>query len=343
MDDPPWFEDFEIGDDFSDVPSVTLTSGHSVAHQMMFGDRMRLPLDHALASIVTGVERPPVNPSLVCNMAIGLSTIPTQRVLGNLFYRGLALHQPVFLGDTLTTSTRVVALRQNRIKPGRAASGMVVLEIDVRNQRNETVMHLWRCPMVPCKDPDVDTGRNDSFDDFPERISDQQIAALVPKWDYRAFVAATPGKHLEDYQPGDRFEVQARDTVTLAPELVRMTLNLAMTHTDAAMSIYGKRLVYGGHTISMAAAQAVRALPNLLGILAWFRCDHLAPVFEGDILRSVVSVMELSPFNGGGIVRLKVEVFADRGAEAPEAASDVQVLEWELAGLLASRVNVSHQ
>jgi 2-methylfumaryl-CoA hydratase len=336
MIDAPWFEDLEIGDDLSDVPAVTLTSGHAAVHQMIFGDRMRLPLDHTLSLAVTGVEQPIVNPSLVCNMAIGQSTIPTQRVLGNLFYRGLVLRQPVYLGDTLRTSTRVVALRQNRIKPGRPASGMVVLEIDVRNQRDESVMHLWRCPMVPCRDPQADTGRNDSFDHIPERVSDQEMATLVPQWNYAAFVQAAPGKHFEAYQPGDRFEIQARDTVTLAPELVRMTLNLAMTHTDAAMSVYGKRLVYGGHTISIAAAQMVRALPNLLGIPGWFRCDHVAPVFESDILRSVVSVTDVTPLDGCGMLALKVEVFAERGPDAPESATDGQVLAWELAGLLAA-------
>ena len=33
-------------------------------------------------------------------------------------------------------------------------------------------------------------------------------------------------------------KVEARDTVTSAPEIVRMTLNLAMTHTDAGRGVY---------------------------------------------------------------------------------------------------------
>ena len=50
--------------------------------------------------------------------------------------------------------------------------------------------------------------------------------------------------------------------VSSAPELARLTLNIAMVHHDAAASA-GGRLVYGGHTIGIAAAQATRALPNL--------------------------------------------------------------------------------
>ena len=77
--------------------------------------------------------------------------------------------------------------------------------------------------------------------------------------------------------------------MTLAPELVRMTLNMAMTHTDATRSVYGKRLVYGGHTISIAGSQLARAVPNLVTILAWEKCDHVGPVFEEDILARISS------------------------------------------------------
>ena len=80
------------------------------------------------------------------------------------------------------------------------------------------------------------------------------------------------------------FEIEGRDTVTAAPELARMTLNLAMTHRDAGAGTHGRRLVYGGQTISIAAAHAATALPSLATIVAWRSCEHSAPVFEGDIL-----------------------------------------------------------
>lgn len=325
----PWFEDFNVGDDLSDVPSVTLTEGHCAVHQAVFGDRLRLPLDHVLCAKVTGQSRPLVNPSLVCNVVIGQSTLPSQRVMGNLFYRGLVLQRPVFVGDTLTTTTRVVALRQNRIREGRAASGMVALEIDVVNQTGATVMHFWRCPMVPCRDPAANTGKSDNFDVMPEKIAPEALDAAVPDWDLSPL--AGPDNGLE---PGVACEVEARDTVTLAPEIVRMTLNLAMTHTDAARSVYGKRLVYGGHTISVAAAQLTRALPRMATLLGWYHCDHVAPVFEQDILRSVVTLEERRAVAGGDIGVVHVETFADRGGEAPSPGENIKVLDWRLAVLL---------
>lgn len=326
----PWFEDFSVGDDFSDVPAVTVTDGHCAMHQAMFGDRLRLPLDRELCRQVTGESRTLVNPSLVCNIAIGQSTFPSQRVMGNLFYRGLVLREPVFVGDTLTTSTRVAALRQNRVREGRAASGMVALEIHVRNQAGQTVVRFWRCPMIPCRDPDADTGRHDDFDLMPEEISSGSLTDAIPRWDLSPFDATV------DLPVGRAVQVEARDTVTLAPELVRMTLNMAMTHTDAVRSVYGKRLVYGGHTISMAAAQLSRAIPSLVTLLGWFKCDHVAPVFEEDILSSVVTVESIVHTSSGRIGIVAVETFAERGAAAPTRDDNVKVLDWRLAALLGA-------
>jgi acyl dehydratase len=333
----PHFEDFKLGDTFEDAPAITISSGHAAIHQALFGDRLRLPLDAELCRRVTGVDRALANPSLMCNAAIGQTTYASQRVKGNLFYRGLVLRSPVFVGDTLQTVTRIVALKQNRIKPGRPASGMVVLEMTVTNQRQETVLHFWRCPMIPCRDPEADTGHADSFDAIPAELDMQAVRAAVPAaWDLEAFRRAVPGAHFADLRQGVRYVVQARDTVTCAPELVRMTLNIAATHTDAGGSAYGKRLVYGGHTISMAAAQVVRALPNLVTLIAWRSCDHTAPVFENDILRSEV---EIGPRHqlagGGGLVDLEVEVFAERGDQAPEPGQDIRVLDWRVLGLFA--------
>lgn len=325
----PWFEDFSVGDDFSDVPSITITEGMTAIHQAMFGDRQQLTLDQELSCAVTGESRGLVNTSLVCNLAIGQTTIASQRVMGNLFYRGLVLRNPVFVGDTLTTSTKVVGLRQNKIKPGRPSSGMVALEIHTTNQNGDTVLHFWRCPMIPCKDSEIDTGQADDFSLMPEDIADANLIDSIPNWNFSAFNTTASCIIV-----GATIDVEPRDTVTMAPELVRLTQNLAMTHTDAGRSVYGKRLVYGGHTISIAAAQLGRAFPNLVGVLAWYHCDHTAPVFEQDILYSRCTPEKVESVNGVQLVRLHVETYADRGSEAPTSDSEVKVLDWSLAALV---------
>ena len=286
---------------------------------------MRLPLDHHLAQRVTGSDRPLAHPGLVCNMAIGQTTIPSQRVVGNLFYRGIVLQRPVFLGDTLSTTTRVIALRQNRPKPGRDATGMVALEMHVTNQEGETVMLFWRCPMVPCRDKNADTGHDDDFSIMPESLDSQALIDAMPEWDLSP-LSSHPLPTIDE-----TVAVEARDTVTSAPELVRLSLNLAMTHTDAAQSVFGKRLVYGGHTIGIAGAQLSRVIPGAATILAWHHCDHTAPVFEQDVLRSEITLKSITEPERGRIAEVLVETFADRGGEAPEPGKDIKVLDWAVA------------
>ena len=276
----PWFEDFVKGAALPTPPSVTLTEGHAALHQAVFGDRLRLPLDRTLAEDVTGDARPLAHPMLATNLAIGMSTFATQRVKANLFYRGLVLRRPVFVGDTLTTTTRAVALRQNQPKPGRAATGLVVLEIVTVNQRNETVLQFWRCPMIACRDDNAATGHNDNFDAIPSTVEDAALDAAVPRWKLDRYRARVAGNHFASLKTGTTYEIEGRDSVTSAPEMARMTLNLAATHFDASASIYGERLIFGGHTIALAAAAAVKALPEMVTIVAWRACDHLAPRSE---------------------------------------------------------------
>lgn len=332
----PYFEDFVVGEYLPDPPSVTMTAGHAAIHQALFADRLRLPLDAELCRSVTGSEQLLINPSLFCNAAIGQTTYASQRVKANLFYRGLILKNPVYVGDTLTTRTKPVALKQNKPKPGRAATGMVALEMQVINQRGEEVLKFWRCPMIPCRDPEADTGHNDSFDAMPNELDMGAVADAVPNWDFSAFRQQVSGAHSADVQVGDTYVPSSRDTISLAPELVRLTLNMAVAHVDAQASTYGKRLVYGGHTISMAAAQIVRGLPNLMTLLAWHRCDHIGPVFEDDILRTEVTIKAKQPLDSGGcLVDLHAQVFATRGSQAPEQGDDIPVLDWEVVGLMA--------
>ena len=123
----PFFDDLAIGQEFR-APAITLTSGLAAAHQAITGDRLALMLDHELCHEVTG-GGPLAPPGLVWDVAIGQSTVVTQHVKANLFYRGLAFRRAPLIGDTLATVTQVVALRQNTLRDGRSATGLAALRI----------------------------------------------------------------------------------------------------------------------------------------------------------------------------------------------------------------------
>ncbi len=327
----PWFEDFERGQVFDDAPGLTLTDGHAALHQAVAGDRLRLALDGPLCRAVTGGERVLAHPNLVCDVAIGQSTGPTQRVRGNLFYRGLVLARPVFIGDTLRTRTEVVGLKQNRRREGTPPSGLVALRIRTVNQNDEEVLDFWRCPMIPLRDADADTGHSDSFDDLPETLEVAALEAASPgDWRLDLLRESAPAPHHVDLEEGAVFLIEGGETVSAAPELARLTLNVAMAHTDATSSGRGRRLVYGGHTISVAAAHATRAIPAIATILAWEGCDHLGPVFEGDVLRTELQVTGTTAPERGNRAQLRALVSAVRGEDPPES-----VLDWRFVALVA--------
>ena len=219
---------------------MTITSGHAALHQALAGDRLYLALDAPLCRAVTGRDAPLAHPNLVCDVAIGQSTGPTQRVRGNLFYRGLVLAQPVFVGDTLRTRTEVVGLKQNRRREGAPATGLVALRITTVDQHSRPVLDFWRCPMLPLREPNAVTGHADDFEDIPQALASSAVERAVPAgWDLEPLRDAAPGPHHAELVPGSAFAVEGGETVTGAPELARLTLNVAMAHTDATSTVTG--------------------------------------------------------------------------------------------------------
>jgi acyl dehydratase len=328
MSAPPWFEDLQVGTVFGAAPAITVTEGYAALHQAIAGDRLRLALDHTLAEAVAGA--PVAHPALVWDAAIGQSTVATGRVVANLFYRGLMLRRTVRLGDTLRTTTDVVARRENRPKEGRRPTGLAVLHIRTVDQEDRPVLDFTRCAMLPLRgeptgEPGDEVGGAADLDAEPLR-------AAAAGLDLDAYRAAVPGPHFDDVPDGWATEIEGGDVVDSAPALSRLTTNIAMAHLDATSTADGRRLVYGGHAIGLAAGQATRALPALVTILGWHACDHTAPVFEGDTLRSRLELERREPLpTGGGLLHLRSRVAATRADTGEEAG----VLDWRFVAVLA--------
>ncbi|GGL10090.1 MaoC family dehydratase [Nocardia jinanensis] len=321
--DGPYFEDLARGQVFDWAPAVTLTDGHAAVHQAIVGDRLALALDRPLCAEVVGAG-PIAHPALVWDTAIGQSTLATRQVKANLFYRGLAFRRVPLIGDTLRTCTEVVALRQNRSRPGRRPTGLAALRITTVDQIGRPVLDFWRCAMVSLGDPAIETGYDDDLDAVGTDRPETDWTALVTDWRLDRFAERIKGSGRPRPQEGSTHACGG-DVVSSAPELARTTLNIAAVHHDEEAS-GGTRLVYGGHTIGVALAQLTRAFPNLVTVLGWRSCDHLGPVHEGDTLRSSVTVDRVRPGpSGGAIVELTSSVVS---------AADQPVLNWRLTGLM---------
>ncbi|GAB92813.1 MaoC family dehydratase [Gordonia rhizosphera] len=323
----PYFDELTVGQTFDDAPSVTITSGMAATHQAIVGDRTRLALDVTLAQRVTGRSEPVAHPGLVTDLAIGQSTLATHHVKANLFYRGLRFLRYPHIGDTLSTTTEVVGLKENSAKPGRAPTGLAALHMITTDQDGATVLDFYRCAMLPLS-TDADPDRVRAADDLSAIGADVPADSVLPAWDLAAYRDCVPGQHFSTDLAGYVYS-SSGDVVSSAPELARLTLNIAATHHDQRVGQAG-RLVYGGHTIGLALAQANRALPNLVTVLGWESCDHTGPVHEGDTLTSELTVEKATATaSSGGILDLRSIVVAHDGdVERP-------VLDWRFRALMA--------
>ena len=243
----PYFDELTAGQAFPAVPRITLTEGLAAVHQSITGDRLALSLDTALAEEVTGASAGagtgagpgagtgpgagrPANPALVWDVAIGQSTVATQHVKANLFYRGLWFRRFPVIGDTLRTTTRVDSLRQNRPREGRAPTGLAALRITTVDQHERPVLDFWRCAMLPLRDPSGQTGHADDLDAAGATANPTSPAALLDGWRLDRFAAHGFWPQYGDLVPGDVVEVAGGDVVSSAPELARLTLNIAAVH-----------------------------------------------------------------------------------------------------------------
>ncbi|GAA1750046.1 MaoC family dehydratase [Aeromicrobium alkaliterrae] len=314
----PWFDDLERGQTFPSSP-YTLTEGRAAMHQAIVGDRFPMMLDARSSSQVAG-RRQIAHPSFVTDVAIGQSTQATQHVKANLFYRRLVLLKQPSIGDTLHTTTEVVGLRQNSRRPDRAPTGLAALRITTTDDARQPVLDFYRCAMLPLRD-DVDTGHADDLTTIGTDGPAPDLLRSVGGWDLRKWSHRGPAP-----DAGDVIEVVGGDVVSSAPELARLTLNVARVHHESEVA-GGRRLVYGGHTIGIAAAHLARAIPDVVTVLAWDGCDHLAPVHEDDVLTSTVEIVSSEPaMPGGRLVRARVRTSVE-GRE---------VLDWRPVLLVAT-------
>lgn len=316
----PYFDQLDRGQVFDTAPALTLTSGGAALHHAILGDRLPIATDHELGRRLGG-RGPLAHPAYVWDVSIGQSTQATQFVRANLFYRGLVFRRLPSLGDTLSTSTTVVGLKQNTPREGKPLTGLAALRITTVDQAGAPVLDFHRCAMLPLSPGAAPT---EHADDLSATGSQAEVdLELLAGLDVTALPASEAPPAV-----GTVIEVVGGDVVSSAPELARLTLNFAQVHHDARAA-GGRRLVYGGHTIGLAAAQASRALPGLVTVLGWRSCDHTGPVHEGDTLRSTVTVEDVRPGPGGThLVDLRSLVTAD----AVDDGDPRPVLDWRFTG-----------
>jgi acyl dehydratase len=141
-----YFEELEIGAVFEHQPSRTVTETDNLLFTTLTMNPQPLHLDAEFAAS-TQHGQILVNSIFTLGLVVGLSVGDTTlgTTLGNLGFENTTFPNPVFIGDTITVSTRVVDKRESRSKPDR---GIVTFEHKGVNQRGEVVCLCLRGGMM---------------------------------------------------------------------------------------------------------------------------------------------------------------------------------------------------
>jgi 2-methylfumaryl-CoA hydratase len=288
-----FFEDFRLDQVFQHATPRTVSEGDCSLYIALTGSRHILhcaqPVAHAL-----GYPDRTVDDLLAFHIAFG-KTVPDISVnaVANLGYADVRFLQPVYPGDTLNTSSTVIGLKQN----SNGNSGVVYVHSVSRNQNLQPVLEWKRWVMVHkhnLSHPAPDT----VIPELPAKVSVENLS--VPGFlDFKNFETAITGGQLlwDDYTPGERINHPAGMTVddsdhTLATKLYQ---NNARLHFDEKMmkgTQFGRRLMYGGHVISICRALSYDGLENALSIAAINAGTHSNPSFGGDTFYTWTEVLE---------------------------------------------------
>jgi 2-methylfumaryl-CoA hydratase len=309
----PFYEDFVVGATLPALPSVTLTDADNAIYRAITGDQHALAADATLYRWVSGGTGRLANPGVVMQYSIGQTTMATRQAIANLYYRSVRLLRPVELGETLSTTTTVLGLKDSAPK-GDQHRGKVWLGITTSGDGGP-VVEYERCALVRARGTEQ-PGHADEIPGPSDATPLADLAGDVPGWDLSGLAAT-------EWVDGDERVDPLRDHVDLAAPLARLTFNQAAVHRDATTTADGQRLVYGGHVQGLAQASLTRMLPGLVTFLAWDGCDHVGPAHEGDLIEFRHRLVEATPAGSGRLMRL-----ATTGANIAGDAPAIEILRW---------------
>jgi 2-methylfumaryl-CoA hydratase len=305
-----FFEDFRLGETIRHATPRTLTSGDASLYAALYGARFAPQSAEPFARAV-GYPKSPIDDLLAFHVVFG-KTVPdvSLNALANLGYADCRFSKPVFAGDTLSASSEVIGLRENSNKQ----SGIVHVRSRGFNQHGETVIEYVRWVMVRKRDfaavaPETHVPK------LPEAVEPAELGAACPRIDRTAFDDALSGSpyRFEDYSPGER--IDHVDGVTVeeaehqtATRLYQNTAKIHFNQFSEGQGRFGRRLIYGGHVISLARALSFNGLANAFHIAAINGGRHVAPLFAGDTVFAWSEVIEATALPGRddvGALRLR--------------------------------------
>ena len=299
-----FFEDYRVGEVIHHAVPRTLQGGEKAVYHALYPARHALHSSAAFAA-QCGLTGAPFDDLIVFHTVFG-KTVPdiSLNAVANLGYaEGRWLRPVVGLKQNSNGKTGVVWVRTTGLSDGEAVLDYVrwvmVRKRDADAPAPETVIPDLR-DAVPARELVVPKGLDFTGYDF-------DLAGEPHRWG--------------DYEVGETIDHVDRVTVEEAEHMLatRLWQNTAKVHFDATHRDDGKRLIYGGHVISLARALSFNGLANVQCLAALNGGSHVSPLFAGDTVCAWSEVLDKAETSAPGVGALRLRLVAHKPEAAPFA------------------------
>jgi 2-methylfumaryl-CoA hydratase len=323
-----YFEDFRLGQVITHATPRTVTTGDVSLYTALYGSRFAVQSSDHFARAI-GYRDAPVDDLLVFNIVFG-KTVPdiSLNAVANLGYANCRFLAPVYPGDTLSARSEIIGLNENSNRK----TGVVYVRSTGFNAAGAAVLEYVRWVMVRKRDESAPPpGKN--VPSLPKLVRPGDIGAACPPLRGAAYDHGLAGsaQKFADYAPGERIDHVDGMTVEEAEHQLatRLYQNTARVHFDQftqGKGRFGRRLIYGGHVISLARALSFNGLANAFHIAGINGGRHVAPLFAGDTVfawSEVIERAELPDRTDVGALRLRLVAAKNRPcADFPDKSGE---------------------
>lgn len=309
-----FFEDYAPGQVIQHAVPRTLSGGERALYHALYSARHALTSSDAFAQSC-GLKAAPFDELAVFHTVFGKS-VPDISVnaIANLGYADGRWLAPVWPGDTLTARSQVIGLRET----SNGRSGVVWVRTTGQNQHGVAVLTYVRWVMVRKRGDGPAPAAVVPV--LPDHVAatDLRLPAGLDFSRYDFALAGEPHR-CGDYTVGEVIDHQDGVTIEEAEPILatRLWQNTARVHFDVSSRDDGRRLIYGGHVISLARALSFNGLANAQMIVALNGGTHANPCFAGDTVRAWSQVLDIAPTSAPGVCAIRLRLVATRGAAGP--------------------------
>src|SRR4051812_26245299 len=276
-----FFEDFRLGETLRHATPRTVTTADSALYAALYGTRFAVQSSDVFAKAV-GYPQSPLDDWLVFHVVFG-KTVPdiSLNAVANLGYAEGRFLKPVYPGETLSAVSEVIGLKESSSRE----TGVVYVRSTGFDTAGEPVLSYCRWVLVRKRDPAA-AAAGEHVPVLAKAVDPAGLGGSCPAIDGAAYdneLAGSPHR-FGDYAAGERIDHADGMTVEEAEHQLatRLYQNTAKVHFDqhaAAQGRFGRRLIYGGHVISLSRALSFNGLANGFHIAAINGGRPLSPPF----------------------------------------------------------------